>query len=48
LIHRNPSRVQSFDLMYGQAYVFYPGATAERCSASIFLDEDPIGFRCRL
>jgi hypothetical protein len=29
--------------MFGQAHVFYPEATAERCTASLLLDVDPIG-----
>src|SRR3989442_605202 len=27
LLHKNPSRVQSFELSFGKAHVFYPEAT---------------------
>ena len=43
LLHKNPSRCQQFQLSFGKAYVFYPEASAERCTASLLLDVDPIG-----
>src|SRR3954453_19792781 len=43
LLHKNPSRAQSFKLGFGQAHVFYPEATAERCTAALLLDVDPVG-----
>ena len=43
LLYKNPSRVQSFDLTFGQAHVFYPEATNERCTAALLLDINPIG-----
>src|SRR5579863_8147626 len=43
LLHKNPARRQSFDLSFGQARVFYPEATAERCTAALLLDVDPVG-----
>jgi len=43
LLHKDPSRSQSFDLGFGQAHVFYPEATAERCTAALLLDVDPVG-----
>ena len=42
LLHKNPARVQSFELKFGKAHVFYPEATAERCSAALLLDLDPV------
>jgi 3' terminal RNA ribose 2'-O-methyltransferase Hen1 len=42
LLHKNPGRVQAFDLSFGRAHVFYPEATAERCSAALLLDVDPV------
>lgn len=42
LLHKNPARVQSFDLTFGKAHVFYPEATAARCTAALLLDIDPI------
>ena len=43
LLHKNPSRAQSFELSFGHAHVFYPEAKAERCTAALLLDIDPIG-----
>src|ERR687894_2133347 len=43
LLHKNPARVQSFDLSFGRAHVFYPEATEERCTAALLLDVDPVG-----
>jgi 3' terminal RNA ribose 2'-O-methyltransferase Hen1 len=35
--------VQSFSVPFGQAHVFYPEATEERCTAALLLDIDPVG-----
>ena len=43
LLHKNPARLQSVDITGGQAHVFYPEATAERCTAALLLDLDPVG-----
>jgi 3' terminal RNA ribose 2'-O-methyltransferase Hen1 len=43
LLHKNPSRLLSFPLSFGQAHVFYPEATDERCTAALLLDVDPVG-----
>lgn len=43
LLGKNPARLQTFDLAYGKAHVFYPEATTERCTAALALDIDPIG-----
>ncbi len=42
LLHKHPDRVQSFELAFGQAHVFYPEASHERCTAALLLDVDPI------
>src|SRR4051794_27332604 len=42
LLHKNPSRAQSFDLSFGKAHVFYPEATDARCTAALLLDVDPV------
>jgi 3' terminal RNA ribose 2'-O-methyltransferase Hen1 len=42
LLHKHPDRFQSFDLSFGQAHVFYPEATQERCTACLALDVDPV------
>nr|WP_306413568.1 3' terminal RNA ribose 2'-O-methyltransferase Hen1 [Cystobacter fuscus] len=42
LLHKNPSRPQSFELSFGQAHVFYPEASPERCTAALLLEVDPV------
>lgn len=42
LLHKNPARTQSFDMSFGRAHVTYPEAAAERCTAALVLDVDPI------
>ena len=44
LLHKNPSRAQSFELAFGKAHVFYPEVSAERCTAALLLDIDPVGW----
>src|SRR5690348_3380880 len=43
LLHKNPARLHSFALPFGEAHVFYPEANAERCTAALLLDVDPVG-----
>src|SRR5436309_11377049 len=43
LLHKNPARLQSFDLSFGRAHVFYPEAGDDRCTACLLLDVDPVG-----
>src|SRR5689334_541571 len=43
LLHKNPARAQSFDVSFGRVHVFYPEATAERCTAALLLDVDSVG-----
>lgn len=42
LLHKNPARLQSFDLSHGQAHVFYPEVSVERCTAALLLDIDAV------
>ncbi len=43
LLHKHPDKVQRFDVPFGRAYVFYPEATPQRCTAALLLDVDPVG-----
>jgi 3' terminal RNA ribose 2'-O-methyltransferase Hen1 len=43
LLHKHPDRFQSFDLSFGQAHVFYPEMTEDRCTVGLLLDVDPVG-----
>ncbi|MCC6230497.1 MAG: hypothetical protein IT432_14885 [Phycisphaerales bacterium] len=42
LLHKHPGRVQTFKLAFGDAHVFYPDVTAERCVAALLIDVDPV------
>lgn len=42
LLHKNPARFQTFNLTFGQAHVFYPEADADRCTAALLLEVDPV------
>src|SRR5713226_3160553 len=41
LLHKNPAKLHSFELSFGKAHVFYPEATAERCTAAL-LNKDAL------
>jgi len=43
LLHKKPARLQTFELPFGAAHVFYLEATEERCTAALLLDVDPVG-----
>src|SRR5437867_5235649 len=43
LLAKNPARAQTFELSFGKAHVCYPEASAERCTAALLLDVDPVG-----
>jgi 3' terminal RNA ribose 2'-O-methyltransferase Hen1 len=42
LLHKHPDRLQSFAVSAGEAHVFYPEATPERCTAALLLEIDPV------
>jgi 3' terminal RNA ribose 2'-O-methyltransferase Hen1 len=43
LLFKNPARPQSFELTFGQAHVFYPEASSDRCTAALMVEIDPVG-----
>ncbi len=43
LLHKHPGRVQAFSVPFGEAHVFYPEASEDRCTAALLLDIDPVG-----
>ncbi|MEJ7591935.1 MAG: hypothetical protein WKF77_10325 [Planctomycetaceae bacterium] len=43
LLHKHPDRLQTFDLSFGKAHVYYPEAGQDRCVACLLLDVDPGG-----
>jgi 3' terminal RNA ribose 2'-O-methyltransferase Hen1 len=42
LLHKNPARLQTEELPFGMGYVFYPEASAERCTAALLIEIDPV------
>ncbi|MFN0201697.1 MAG: 3' terminal RNA ribose 2'-O-methyltransferase Hen1 [Bacteroidia bacterium] len=42
LLHKHPDKVQSFSLAAGNAYVFYPEAKEEKCTAALLLSLDVV------
>ncbi|MFE2994396.1 3' terminal RNA ribose 2'-O-methyltransferase Hen1 [Nocardia sp. NPDC059246] len=42
LLHKNPSRIQTFEQSYGIAHVLYPEAGDDRCTAALLLEIDPV------
>ncbi|MEV7593065.1 3' terminal RNA ribose 2'-O-methyltransferase Hen1 [Streptomyces sp. NPDC089922] len=42
LLHKHPDRVRAESQSHGTAHVFYPEATAERCTAALMLEVDPV------
>jgi 3' terminal RNA ribose 2'-O-methyltransferase Hen1 len=43
LLHKHPDRHHAVELSFGSAHVVYPEATADRCTAAVLVDVDPIG-----
>jgi 3' terminal RNA ribose 2'-O-methyltransferase Hen1 len=43
LLHKHPDRLQTFNLPFGKAHVFYPVVSNELCTATLLLDVDPVG-----
>ncbi|WP_419838643.1 3' terminal RNA ribose 2'-O-methyltransferase Hen1 [Candidatus Poriferisodalis sp.] len=42
LLHKHPDRVRTVDVGIGRAHVFFPEATPQRCTATLFVEVDPI------
>jgi len=42
LLHKNPARVHRFEQSFGQATVFYPEETPERCTVCLLVEVDPV------
>src|SRR5580693_1575488 len=43
LLRKNPGRQHEFSLSFGKAHVFYPEASAERCTVALLIEVDPVG-----
>lgn len=42
LLHKHPGNAQAFSTSHGTAHVLYPEASAERCTAALLLEVDPV------
>jgi 3' terminal RNA ribose 2'-O-methyltransferase Hen1 len=42
LLHKNPSRPQTAEFNFGKVHIFYPDISANRCTAALLLDMDPL------
>ncbi len=42
LLHKHPDKAQTYPTSHGSAHVFYPEASAERCTAALLLEVDPV------
>lgn len=42
LLHKHPDKAQAFSTSHGTAHVLYPEASAERCTAALLLEIDPV------
>lgn len=42
LLHKNPARMQTEELSFGKAHVFYPEAAERRCTVAVMLEVDPV------
>jgi 3' terminal RNA ribose 2'-O-methyltransferase Hen1 len=42
LLHKNPAKSHAVDLSFGTATVFYPEATADRCTAAVYVAMNPV------
>jgi 3' terminal RNA ribose 2'-O-methyltransferase Hen1 len=43
LLHKRPGKLHTVSLTFGEAHIFYPEATPDRCTAALLLDIDPVG-----
>ncbi|MCA0458187.1 MAG: 3' terminal RNA ribose 2'-O-methyltransferase Hen1 [Chloroflexi bacterium] len=43
LLVKHPDKVQTFNLAFGKAHVFYPEATDDLCTAALLLEINPVG-----
>lgn len=42
LLHKNPARLHTLEIAFGQVHMFYPQASEERCTFALMLDIDPV------
>lgn len=42
LLHKHPSKIQTFPLSFGDAHIFYPEFNDEKCTVALLLDVDSV------
>lgn len=42
LLHKHPDKIQTFEVPYGTAHVFYPEASPNRCTAALLVEIEPM------
>ncbi|MBN9504100.1 MAG: 3' terminal RNA ribose 2'-O-methyltransferase Hen1 [Armatimonadetes bacterium 55-13] len=42
LLHKNPDRIHTAEMTFGEAKVFFPEASPERCTAELMIEVDPV------
>jgi len=42
LLHKRPGKLHSVALSFGQAHVFYPEVSEQRCTAALLIEVDPV------
>ncbi|MCI0652261.1 MAG: 3' terminal RNA ribose 2'-O-methyltransferase Hen1 [Planctomycetes bacterium] len=42
LLRKNPANAHTFELSFGNAHVYYPEASPERCMAALLVEVDPV------
>lgn len=43
LLHKHPNKIQSVDISAGKVHIFYREVSAQKCTAALLLDIDPVG-----
>ena len=43
-MHKNPARLQTEELSFGKAYVFYPAASVNLCTPALLAEVNPMAF----
>ena len=43
LLHKHPKKIQSVEISAGKVHIFYPEVSAQKCTAALLLDLDPVG-----
>lgn len=42
LLHKNPSRIHQAEMTFGNAWLFFPEASEQKCTAALMIEVDPV------